>query len=154
MQDVGFKLFFIVLISILTLPGCTSRSSQGGSGRIILVALDGADWDVIDPLLEEGALPHFETMIETGTRADLLSLDDEWVFLPEQKKYGTSPAIWTSIATGKLPEEHGIVDFVVRDGGITFPITSNYLTATPVWEIFGERDLQVAVAGYLARKAS
>jgi len=51
---------------------------------------------------------------------------------------------------GKLPEEHGITDFIVRDGDITFPITSNYLMAAPVWEILGERGRKVALVGWWA----
>jgi len=136
-----FPLFFF---------SCSDREVSPDGGRIVFLALDGADWDVIDPLLEEGLLPNFQSMIERGTRADLYSLGDEWVFLPEEGKWGTSPAIWTSIATGVLPEEHGIVDFIVRDDGVTFPITSNYLAAVPVWDIMGEKGMVVAVAGWWA----
>ena len=140
----------ILLLFPLLLCFCSDRENLRDQGRLIFIALDGADWDVIDPLLEEGLLPNFKSMIEQGTRADLYSLGDEWVFQPQEGKWGTSPAIWTSIATGMLPEEHGIVDFIVMDEGVTFPITSNYLAATPVWDIMGENGLVVAVAGWWA----
>ncbi len=152
--DVKMNRLLSLLILLVSLTGCEGdrpgRYEGGNQGRVVLFALDGADWDVIEPLIDEGVLPHLSALIERGTSADLLSLDDEWVFLPEEKRWGTSPAIWTSIATSKLPREHGITDFVVHDGGVTFPITSNYLAATPVWQILGEWGTQVVVAGWWA----
>jgi predicted AlkP superfamily pyrophosphatase or phosphodiesterase len=143
-----FIVFFTILVA-LSLPGC-GGDAEKYPGKLTFIAVDGADWDVIDPLVARGLLPHFQKAIERGTRADLMSLGDEWVFKPEEGRWGTSPAIWTSAATGKLPEEHGITDFIVRDGDITFPITSNYLSAMPVWEILGERGRKVALVGWWA----
>lgn len=147
------KTICATLMCFACLLGCgatTDGDEKGETGRIVLIALDGADWDVIDPLLDEGVLPHLSSLVESGTSSDLFSLDDEWVFLPEEEKWGTSPAIWTAIATSKLPREHGITDFIVRDGGVTFPITSNYLRATPIWQILGEFGTRVVVAGWWA----
>ena len=68
--------------------------------KIFLFALDGATWEVINPLLEKGELPTLRHFIEKGSKASLRSL-------PGYK----SPSLWTSIATGKLPEETGISYF-------------------------------------------
>jgi phosphoribosylglycinamide formyltransferase-1 len=38
--------------------------------RVILIAWDGADWRILDPLLEQGALPNLQALIDaqlTGT---------------------------------------------------------------------------------------
>lgn len=129
---------------------CSGGEESHTHGKIVFIALDGADWDVIQPLIDDGILPNFHKLMKEGTRANLLSLGKEWVFSPEEMKWGTSPAIWTSAATGKLPEEHGIVNFIVSDGSVTFPITSNYLRATPMWDIMSRKGLKVAVVGWWA----
>ncbi len=68
--------------------------------RVIIVGLDGATFDVIDPLLEKRRLPFAEDLIKNGTRANLLSS------IP----YATIPA-WPSFMTGKNPGKHGVFDF-------------------------------------------
>ena len=73
--------------------GCGQRGSVTG-GRILMVGIDSADWDVIGPLMEEGKLPNPTALVEAGVSCDLHSLE------PKQK----SPTIWATIATGKLPE--------------------------------------------------
>ncbi|MFQ5700654.1 MAG: tetratricopeptide repeat protein [Acidobacteriota bacterium] len=51
--------------------------------------------------------------------------------------------LWTSMATGKTPIEHGIIDFLVRDpaSGRTMPITSSYRKAKALWNIFTDAGL-------------
>ncbi len=66
----------------------------------LLIGIDGATWDRIDPLVQSGRLPNLERLMEDGRRARLRSL---------QSMY--SPQIWSTIATGCLPEIHGIWDF-------------------------------------------
>jgi len=78
-------------------PG-PARPSEGP--RVLLVGIDGATWDRIDPLLDSGKLPCIERLLENGRRAKLRSLPSMY-----------SPQVWTTIATGCLPDNHGIEDF-------------------------------------------
>lgn len=68
--------------------------------RFVLVGWDGADWSVINPLLDQGKMPNLARLIESGVMADLATLYPV-----------LSPMIWTSIATGKRPYKHGIHGF-------------------------------------------
>ena len=68
--------------------------------RVVLVGVDGAAWSVIDPLLAEGALPHFAALAKDGVSADLATVEPV-----------NSPTVWTSIATGRSPAAHGITNF-------------------------------------------
>ena len=68
--------------------------------RIFLIGIDGGTWNVIDPMLEKGDLPNFRKIIDGGIRGNLRSLE-----------FTASPRVWTSIATGKSEEKHGILDF-------------------------------------------
>ncbi|HMB68732.1 MAG TPA: alkaline phosphatase family protein, partial [bacterium] len=68
--------------------------------RLLLVGLDGATWDLLDPLLAKGRLPNLDALIRNGVRAPLRTMEPT-----------LSPAIWTTMATGFLPEQHGILGF-------------------------------------------
>ena len=133
------RLLAAVLVASLVIgvaAGCGQRGSEAG-GRILLVGIDSADWDIIGPLAEEGKLPNLTALVESGVSCDLHSLE------PKQK----SPTIWATIATGKLPEKHGITDFV--DPLTKKILTSNVRTARTFWDIIGERGMTVTIIGWL-----
>jgi predicted AlkP superfamily phosphohydrolase/phosphomutase len=41
--------------------------------RVILIAWDGADWRILDPLPEKGALPNLQAFLDKGQREVLRS---------------------------------------------------------------------------------
>ena len=69
------------------------------AGRVVLFGVDGASWSVIDPLLAEGALPHFAALARDGVSAELETVEPV-----------NSPTVWTSIATGRSPSAHGLAE--------------------------------------------
>ncbi len=69
--------------------------------RLLLLGWDAADWQVIDPLLARGQMPNLARLLAQGTRADLRTLEPK-----------LSPLLWSSIATGKTADKHGILNFV------------------------------------------
>src|SRR5262249_28226205 len=75
-------------------------------GRVVVFGIDGADWQVIEPLVARGRLPHFKRLIEEGATRTLLAMEPS-----------AAPSLWTTIATGVRPERHGIHGFVVEGGG-------------------------------------
>jgi len=42
--------------------------------RLLVIGLDGLDWEILDPLLEAGRLPNLARLIENGVRAKLLTI--------------------------------------------------------------------------------
>ncbi len=72
---------------------------------LLVVAWDGADFDVLDPLLHGGELPVLASLLQAGAHCDLHSTVPEVTF----------PA-WTSFFTAASPARHGVTDFTVRDG--------------------------------------
>jgi predicted AlkP superfamily phosphohydrolase/phosphomutase len=74
--------------------------------RTIAVGLDGCSWNVLEPLLESGSLPHLSELRSAGASGVLEST------IP----FYTGPA-WASYATGCSPASHGVYDFMMlRDG--------------------------------------
>jgi predicted AlkP superfamily phosphohydrolase/phosphomutase len=74
--------------------------------RALIIGWDGADWRILDPLLERGALPNLAALIERGGRAVLRST------LPTH-----SWTAWPSFLTGVDPAEHGVYDIFEGRGG-------------------------------------
>jgi predicted AlkP superfamily phosphohydrolase/phosphomutase len=118
--------------------------------KVLLIGVDAGEWDVLGPLLDQQRLPAFGDMRAHGASGRLRSLE------PLTK----SPIIWASLATGKVPEKHGISDFFVkrnekaraaakkdREEGEA-PSTSNLWRARPVWDIVGSLGRKVAVVGW------
>jgi tetratricopeptide (TPR) repeat protein len=63
-----------------------------------------------------------------------------------------SPLLWTTIATGKYPEDHGILNFTVVDPetGNKVPITRHYRKVDAFWNMLGDYGRSVAIVGWLA----
>jgi hypothetical protein len=126
--------------ALLFAAGC-SGGGDNPAPRVIVFGIDGADWDRALPLVRQGKLPAMKRILRTGSRRTLVSL------IPER----LSPTIWTTAATGVLPERHGIHHFVTRgeDGSIQ-PVTSNQRRVAAAWNILSARDRTVGVYGWLA----
>ena len=81
----------------------TPASARIQGHRFVLVGVDGADWRLMEPLMARGELPHFRALRDRSAWGSLETL-----------RPTLSPAIWTSIVTGKLPRRHGVRDFATR----------------------------------------
>jgi hypothetical protein len=69
---------------------------------VLLLCIDGADLDdKIEPLVRAGELPTFRRFLEEGTWGPLATLEPT-----------LSPVVWTTLATGRPPAEHGIHQFL------------------------------------------
>jgi len=109
--------------------------------KVLLIGWDAADWEHINPLLDAGLLPHLERLINDGVMGNLATLHPI-----------LSPMLWNSVATGKLPEKHGIHGFIERDpehGGAR-PYTSTSRKVKALWNIATQAGLKSNVVGWWA----
>src|SRR5689334_12332839 len=95
--------------------------------RILLIGWDAADWQVITPMLEAGQMPVLEKLIEEGVMGNIATLQPV-----------ISPMLWTSIATGKTADKHGVLGFTERDpeSGEPRPFSSLSRKTKALWNIF------------------
>ncbi len=95
--------------------------------KIAILGLDGADWEIIDPLIAQGQLPNLARLKGRGAWGNMKTMMP-WL----------SPLLWTSVATGKPPEDHGIVDFLVEDSktGRAVPVSSGWRKVKALWNMF------------------
>ncbi len=77
-------------------------------GRLVVLGIDALPPDLIRRLARARLLPSFAELLREGTNADI---DVRPVGLPP-----LSPRIWTTYVTGQLPQDHGILSFVVDKG--------------------------------------
>ena len=101
---------------------------------MLLIGLDGATFDILRPMMDQGRMPNLKGMIERGASGVLMST------IPP-----ITPAAWTTFMTGKGPGKHGIVHFArynVRTNELTF--NSPYLVRTrTIVQLHGCADLRV-----------
>ena len=71
--------------------------------RVLLIGWDGADWRILDPMLEAGILPNLQALIDRGAKGVLKST------VPNH-----SWAAWPSFLTGMDPANHGVYDIFER----------------------------------------
>lgn len=104
--------------------------------KVLVIGLDGASWDCLAPLLDEGYMPNLRSLIERGSSGVLRSV------VPPV----TAPA-WASFQTGKFPSKHGIVDFftyVPWSYRYEFS-TSEQIRAKTLWRLLSEAGKKVIV---------
>jgi predicted AlkP superfamily phosphohydrolase/phosphomutase len=99
--------------------------------KVLFVLFDGAEWNVINPLLRRGKLPNLAKFMREGSHGSLRSLDGTAL---------ASPILWTSMASGKPPYKHGIQDFYD---------TANAVRCVRLWEVFEHDKLSIGLFGHL-----
>jgi predicted AlkP superfamily phosphohydrolase/phosphomutase len=117
----------------LALSAC-SRPKAEPVARVLVVGADGLEWNVLRPLLAAGKCKNLRALMERGAYGHLST------FVPT-----LSPILWTSIATGKMPDQHGIHGFTDADAS---QYTSAQRRGRAVWNIAGEYGLSCNVLGW------
>ena len=126
----------MALLGLAVSTGCDTRSDHVSErGRAVVIGIDGASMRVIEPMLEAGRLPNLEGLARDGVMGPLRSA------VPIR-----SPRIWNSIATGKVPQKHGVMDFAERDqDGELHLLLSSSRRSHAIWNILSDSGLEVAV---------
>jgi predicted AlkP superfamily phosphohydrolase/phosphomutase len=130
---------FILLIGLLPCTwGCRSGPPPD---RLLVLGIDGMDPQILQGLMAEDRMPHFQELARRGGFSPLQTS------MPPQ-----SPVAWSSFITGLDPQDHGIFDFVHRDPTSLSPFLSTarkgesgqmelLRQGKPFWEILAEHDI-------------
>jgi predicted AlkP superfamily phosphohydrolase/phosphomutase len=116
-------------------PSCDGRAFRTPIRRLLIVGLDGATFDVLNPLMAEGRMPRLKVAVAAGASGLLRST------VPP-----ITPAAWTTFLTGKNPGAHGIIDFErydVHTNKLSLNSTRCLDHVRNLWQILGDQGLKV-----------
>jgi predicted AlkP superfamily phosphohydrolase/phosphomutase len=138
------KLFILLAIFAICLLGISLNAGKKhvanpNGYKVIIMGIDAGTWNIIVPLVKEGKMPNFEKLICEGAVGNLRS---------EEPMY--SPVLWTTIATGKKRDKHGITNFLVEsaDGTKMLPVTTSERLVKAFWNIASEYGKKVGLSGW------
>jgi predicted AlkP superfamily phosphohydrolase/phosphomutase len=126
----GSKHLLVIFLISLIVPVTGASETE----KVLVVGLDGADWNVIKPLVDDGEMPNLERLMEDGRYGNLTTT------LPIE-----SPVAWTSMTTGTTPGKHGIYGFLEKQGDEFVPTTGENVRKKRVWDYVGEEGEVVVV---------
>jgi len=109
------------------------------SKKVLLIGWDAADWKLIWPLIAKGHMPALKGLIERGVYGNMGTMDPPY-----------SPMLWSSVATGKTPDKHGVLGFIEimpNLKGIR-PVTVNSRKAKALWNILHHEGYKSNVVGW------
>jgi predicted AlkP superfamily phosphohydrolase/phosphomutase len=127
------------LIGILLLASCLpalplrgqSEKASQARPRVIVLGVNGAEWDILRPLLVRGEMPNLARVIERGVSGKLRTVSAP-----------NCPKVYSVLATSAPSEENGITGFLVQ--GTT--ANSEMLKIPPFWSLLSESGVSVGLA--------
>src|SRR5258705_5349416 len=115
---------------------CVRAPTAHPAARVLVIGVDGLEWSVLRPLLQEGRCPNLRALMERGSFGKLETMHPP-----------LSPIVWTTIGTGRRPEEHGILGFTDDElRGKAY--TSSQRRVPAVWNIADRYGLTSDVFGW------
>ena len=96
--------------------------------RTLLVGVDAACGEVLDPLLADGDLPALGSLAGGGASGPLESQLPPW-----------TPSAWPSLYTGTNPGKHGSFGFLEYDGYDWDVVDATTVRAPTLWELLDEQ---------------
>ncbi len=108
-----------------------SQSQAPARPRVVMIGVNGMEWDILRPLLLQNKLPNLASVIKKGVYGKL-----QTVSAPN------CPRVYCTMFTSTKPEEHGVTGFIV--GGIT--ANTDMLKKEPFWSILSKKGVTVGMA--------
>ena len=106
--------------------------------QLLLIGLDSATYDYLDPWLERGELPNLKALLARSARGVLRST------IPP-----VTSVAWTSMVTGLNPGRFGIYDLVTRRNHTYRFVPATFLNThrRAIWDLLSARGRRVAIIG-------
>ncbi|MBT8263493.1 MAG: alkaline phosphatase family protein [Bacteroidia bacterium] len=107
--------------------------------KLLLIGWDAADWKIIGPMLAQGLMPSLKKLIDNGVYGNMSTMNPPY-----------SPMLWSTVATGKTPDKHGVLGFVevVPNKKALRPVTANSRKARAIWNILHHEGYTSNVVGW------
>lgn len=126
------RISIVLALAVLVAAAFAARAPYRAwkvAPNVMMLCIDGATWNIVTPMMEAGRLPHLRRLEETGASGVLRSTDPSF-----------SPVVWTTMASGRGPEVHGITSFYS---------TQKQLRTPRMWDLFSASGQRVGVFRWL-----
>ena len=126
-------LLFAVFIAFFPAQGQVRPTPNGAHTRprVIVLGVNGAEWDILRPLLVRGEMPNLARVIERGISGKMRTISAP-----------NCPKIYSIFETSTPPEENGITGFIVH--GTT--ANTGMLRSEPLWSLLSNSRVTVGMA--------
>lgn len=108
--------------------------------KLLIVGWDGADWQIAKELMDRGQMPALSGLVAGGVMGNLSGMQPL-----------LSPMLWTTMATGKAPHDHGICGFFEPDqkaeSGVRLAASSSR-RCRAFWNILSDRKIHTNLVGW------
>lgn len=106
--------------------------------KLLIIGLDGASWNVLNPFINKGYMPFLKHEIESGNSGVLRSTEPP-----------ITPTAWTSFQTGLSPDVHNIYGFrkfFLKEGKLQSKILiSEDIPFKRVWDVLSENNRRICL---------
>jgi predicted AlkP superfamily phosphohydrolase/phosphomutase len=135
----------IVFLLFILIYGCSNTDRPGKlfqnknkpehRSKVLILGFDGSTWSTLGRAIDSGLMPNLKNLIQEGVSGPLHTI-----------RPTLTPVIWTSIATGKKPDKHGITGLLVADEttGEMKPISSAERRVKALWNIVSDQNREVS----------
>lgn len=108
------------------------------ANKVMVICLDGGTFDIIQPMVERGELPHLASMMSGGIYEKLLST------VPPE-----TGAAFVTFMTGVNPGMHGITRFIRKssDPENSILLNSTHIASKTIWERLSEHGKKMILIG-------
>jgi predicted AlkP superfamily phosphohydrolase/phosphomutase len=125
---------YVLLLAAFLTPGLAHGQEEHKAQpkpRVVLFGVNGAEWDIIKPLLLRGEMPNLARVIDRGVSGKMRTISAP-----------NCPKIYSIFETSAPPQENGITGFLVH--GVT--ANTNMLRRQPLWSLLSESGISVGMA--------
>ncbi len=117
-------------------PGALSPVPAAKRPKVCIIGFDGATWESLDHALSRNMMPNLARLMREGVSGPLKTI-----------RPTLTPVVWTSIATAKMPDKHGITGLLVKDEwtGQMVPINSMQRKVKAYWQMLSDSHRDVCI---------
>ncbi len=108
------------------------------SRKVLLLGWNLASWHLINPLLDQGKMPHLQSLVEQGIMGGL-----------KTQRPLTEPVVYNSVATGTYADKHGVLGpLEVGPHGQIQPTGSLSRRVDAIWDKLSDKGLHCHVVNF------
>jgi hypothetical protein len=133
-RHVAHRFRFWIWPMLLALPvfavlsGTEWGRGHGAGSKALMIAVPGLSWNVAEDLIERGEMPNLARLRRAGASGELHSVPQP-----------LTPMVWTTVASGKTPDEHGVEGFSA---------TAEDVRSLRLWDILQDKGWSVGLFGW------